>query len=220
MRESNENKKAEKNYYLNENNLNVFEQNINLKDFLKTKNVFQKNLKSKSTNSLTSNKEKTNNKTKQDKSHNNDGKKCTMITTVEFFPNEENIINEFDVANEDVEKEKLKEDIKKLKAYEKLIDEQDNEIKSLKLEDILIKDLGQYRQRLNKLRQKNIQTINIDEKKELDKKSIEKNDFINEINNKKLLVNIYLKIFKLVKHILYYKEKLILKKYKKKIIKR
>lgn len=193
MRESNENKKAEKNYYLNENKLNVFEQNINLKDFLKTKNVFQKNLKSKSTNSLTSNKEKTNNRTKQDKSQNNDGKKCTMITTVEFFPNEENIIHEFDVANEEIEKEKLKEDIKKLKAYEKLIDEQDNEIKSMKLEDILIKDLTQYKQRLTKLKQKNIPGINIDENIEQDKNSIKKNDFINEIDKKKIMVNILIK---------------------------
>lgn len=146
--------------------MNVFEQNINLKDFLKTKNVFQKNLKSKSTNSIASNKERKQIDKSKQENQNNEGKKCTMITTVEFFPNEQNVVNEFDVGKEEIEREKLKDDIKKLIVYEKLTNEKNENQKSMKLEDILIQDLDSYRERLNRIK-------NNSNKKRVEEKHIE-----------------------------------------------
>lgn len=135
--------------------MNVFEQNINLKDFLKTKNVFQKNLKSKSTNSIASNKESKQIKKSKHENQNNEGKKCTMITTVEFFPKEQNVVNEFDVAKEETEREKLKDDIKKLMVYEELTNQKTENQKSMKLEDILIQDLDSYNKKLNQINNSN-----------------------------------------------------------------
>lgn len=143
---------TKRDYYLNENKLNVFEQNINLKDFLRSKKIFQKDLRSRSTNSLTSS-QKENLHTKStatEISQFNETKKCTMLTTVEFFPNEQNVITEFDVANEEYEREKLKEDVKKLIAYEKLLNKSRQEIRNLDIEEILVKDYSSYKDKLRK----------------------------------------------------------------------